>query len=296
MADKKPDPQAHSSWDKDSQNLKLDFDSKPARKRFFVNLFLPLAAIVLFVILAFGVIWVIQENRRLGSFVIFETTEGLPELVISGNSGLPEETIREMVFDFISTDLKKVNPYAVKCMLERHGQIRSAEVSKNFPDQLLIRITERQPILMLATQEKDEETEFWGVDQYGIIFKPHDLERIKILKLPFLKGIKIDKIEDGRTYIGGTEKVHYLLQLIKRDAYPVYTDIRSVSLENYDEGVPELGAVIILKGRQMKRIIFGVENFEYQVGKLISVLSMSGSVHLEKKEIDLSYSGDAIIR
>lgn len=283
-----------SSWDKKSQKLKLDLASKPARSRFFSNLRLLLITVLFFALLVFAVVWVLTwvNNQKLSGFE--EMIVDPPELEITGNSGLPLSVIRERIQEVISTDLLSINPYKVKALLEVYGQVRKAEVTKDFPHLLKIQITERQPTLMLATLDSEGSLEFWGVDETGVVFKPYDLAGMKSLDLPFLQGIEISKVEDGVTQIDGVKKIHYILQLVKRDAYPVYNDIRSVSLENYNEGVSELGAVIITRGIQVKQIVFGVENFEFQVIKLIGVLSVSTG--LDNKEIDLSYSGDAIIR
>lgn len=296
MAFGEQDRQTRFTWDKDSQSLKLDLSSGPARKRFILKLLITLLVAIIFAAVVLGVVWIVRERQQ--GVVILEIDEPTepPELTIIGNVSIPEQMIRDMVEDEVSVGLKKLNLFTVKEKLEESGQILNAELTKDFPDQLKIYITERQPILMLATQRKDEDIEYWGVDENGILFKPYDLRRMQVLDLPFLKVAPLKETIDGKTCIPGMQKIHYLLELIKRDAYPVYDDIRRVSLEQYEDGEAELGAVIILEGRQIKRIIFGVDHFENQVTKLISVLSVSGNAPLDKKEIDLSYDGDAIIR
>ena len=296
MAAGEQDRQTRFTWDKASQNLTLDLSSEPARKRYFLKLFITLVAAIVFAAMVFGVVWLVRERQQ--GVVILEVEEPPepPLLVVNGNVSIPEQMIRDMVEDEVSVGLKKLNLFTVKKTLEQSGQILNAELTKDFPDQLLIYITERQPILMLATQREGEEVVYWGVDENGVLFKPYDLRRMKVLDLPYLKVASLKETIDGQTTIPGMQKIHYLLELLKRDAYPVYDDIRWVSLEQYEDGEAELGAVIILEGRQIGRIIFGVDHFENQVTKLISVLSVSGNAPLNKKEIDLSYDGDAIIR
>ena len=296
MADKAQNSQTQFTWDKTSQTLTLDLSSEPARKRFFWKLTAVVSAMILCAGTVFGTVWLLRDKEKGVVILDVEPPSEPPELVVAGNSGIPGDAIEEMVTEEVSVGLKKLNPYKVKEILEQRGQIRSAEVTKDFPDKLQIRISERQPILMLATQKADEPVQLWGVDDSGILFKPYNVKRMQVLGLPFLEGVKLADTLDGQTRIPGMEKVHYLLELLKREAYPVYDGIRTVSLAQFEEGEPELGATIVLNGREIRRIIFGVENFEYQVTKLISVLSLSGSVRLDEKEIDLSYDGDAIIR
>jgi hypothetical protein len=205
--------------------------------------------------------------------------------------------IESIVRPALVPDLADVKPFRVKAALERKGQVKQAEVRKDFPNRLQIDITERLPVLMLAALDADNQVSFWAIDESGIVFRPFDLERMKALELPFVEGLDLESIEDGVTRVPGIPKVHYLLELLERDAYAVYADIRSVSLLEYNGGEPELGAVIVLRGRRLRQVIFGVENFEYQVVKLMGVLSVAGRVRLsEKNVIDLSYSGDAIVR
>ena len=286
-----------ASWDKDSQKLKIDRGTPHGRHRFWVSLFLKLGVLVGFALIVYLAVLGVQlyQSWQVQPEIVKPVT--LPTLVISGNSSLPSETIEAMVIQVIEPNLAAINPYLVKQTLESKGQVKSANVEKDFPNHLKIHITERLPVLMLAALDAENQVTFWAVDEEGTIYKPYDLQRMKALELPFVEGVQIARIEDGLSRIEGIDKVHYLLQLLKRDAYAVFNDVKSVSMIDYNGGEPELGAVIILRGQQLKKVIFGVENFEYQVVKLIGVLSVSGKVRLSQKNvIDLSYSGDAIVR
>ncbi|MEQ9823035.1 MAG: FtsQ-type POTRA domain-containing protein [Puniceicoccaceae bacterium] len=294
---RKSAPERTNRWSKDSQQLKPVVLSADGRKRFWLTLLrrssVVWVAVLVAALLAVGLqMW--QSWRKIPG--LGEKVDW-PVLVISGNSSLPDSKIQAMVQPLLTPRLAAVNAFRVKAALERNGQVKRAEVEKDFPNQLNIHITERLPILMLAAMDEENQLSFWAIDESGVVFRPFDLERMKALELPFVEGLDLVRIEDGVTIVPGISRVHYLLQLLERDAYEVYEDIRSVSMLNYNEGEPELGAVIVLKGRKLRQIVFGVENFEYQVVKLLGVLSVAGRVRLsEKNVIDLSYSGDAIVR
>lgn len=284
-------------WNKQSQKLRLDLKSTHGRKRFWISAFKKAGLVVGIGLIAYAIVLGLQLYQSLRVEMVIRTSERIPEIRISGNSSIPENVIRDIVRDHISENLASVNPFIIKNTLEANGQIKVAKVEKDFPNTLKVQITERLPVLMLAALDAENEVSFWSIDKEGVIYKPFDLQRMKALKLPFVEGLQIDEIEDGVTQVDGIEKVHYLLELLEKDAYEVFNDVKSVSLLHYNRGEPELGALIILRGTQIKKMIFGVENLEYQVIKLIGVLSVAGKIQLSSRNvIDLSYSGDAIVR
>jgi len=284
-------------WDKQSQKLRLDLKSTHGRKRFWISALTKSGLVVGIVLIGYATVLGLQLYQSLRVEIVIRVPENMPDIQISGNSSIPEKVIREIVLDHVSEDLASVNPFLIKNTLEANGQIKEAKVEKDFPNTLKVQITERLPVLMLAALDAENEVSFWSIDKEGVVYRPFDLQRMKALKLPFVEGLEIEKIEDGVTRIDGIGKVHYLLELLKKDAYEVFNDVKSVSLLHYNRGEPELGALIILRGTQVKKMIFGVENFEYQVIKLIGVLSVAGKIQLSSKNvIDLSYSGDAIVR
>ncbi len=277
--------------------MKLDIKSPHGRSRFFLSFLQKMALLIAFALVVYlGILGVqFYQSWEVEPHIV-EPVE-MPEIVIAGNSSLPSSEIETMVIEIIQPNLASIDPFKVKHVLESHGQVKSAKVEKDFPNQLKVDIIERLPVLMLAALDESNQVTFWAIDEEGIVYKPFDLQRMKALDLPFVEGVEIEKIVDGVTRIDGVDKVYFLMQLLKSDVYAVYNDIGSVSLLHYNEGEAELGAVIILHGKQLKKIIFGVENFEYQVVKLIGVLSVAGKIRLnEKNVIDLSYSGDAIVR
>jgi len=294
---KKGLPERKGFWDKQSQDLKPDLKTPHGRQRFFTSLFSKLGILVGFALVVYFVVLGIQLYQSWEIKPQIVEPLALPQIIVTGNSSLPTPMIEEMVKQVIEPGLAKVDPFKIKKLLETNGQVKSAAIEKDFPDKLRIHIIERLPVLMMAAMDESHALSFWAIDDEGILYRPFDLQRMKTLDLPFIEGLQIDKIEDGVTRIQGIEKVHYLMELLKRDAYAVYNDVKSVSLMNFNEGEAELGAVIILKGTQLKKVIFGVDNFEYQVVKLLGVMSVSGKLQLsDKNVIDLSYSGDAIVR
>jgi hypothetical protein len=295
--DHQPTANSIPHWNQQAQQLTLDLGSGPARRRLLARI----ARIMLWTAACIALVFILVRQRsaiqewcqELGS----ETLPVFPEVKIEGLVALPESTVIAMLGESMHTDLTFINPYTIKSQLEALGQVREAKITKEYPNCLRIVITENQPVLMLAAQDHTGTLSFWAIGEDGILFKPHHLERVMALGLPFLEGIKLDRMIDGETRVEGMQQVHHLLQLLKHDLYPVYADLRSVSLQHFRGGNPELLPLIILKGRHLRELRFGIENLEYQVVKLISVLSISGKLHLDqKKVIDLSISTDAMIR
>jgi hypothetical protein len=286
-----------SRWDRKKQKLKPDLRSSQARLKVLRRIVLPfflLASIVGLVVLArWG--WLQLPHPLIPP--IERKHEGFPKVVIEGLTAMPESTVIEAVQNHLRGELAFISLSAIKEQLESIGQVKEARVRKEFPDTLHITIVEYQPVLMLAAQLESGDLTFWAVREDGVLFKPHDAARMMTLGLPFLEGVKLTSIEDGVTRVEGMKQVQYLLQLLKRDLYPVYSDLRSVSLERYRGGVADLGSVIILRGRQLREVHFGIDNLDFQMIKLMGVISVAGRIKLDqKKVIDLSLPGDAMIR
>jgi hypothetical protein len=290
-------PERSAIWDKKSQRLRPDLRSSQGRfvllrglLRWFTWVSLTgLVLVLLLLVWQMLVSWKTVPELR-------PPPAGL-RLVITGQSSLQEDQIAALVQPLMKPKLEAVRAFRVKAVLESRGQIKHVRVEKAFPDELRIHVTERLPVLMAAIQDAGNQVSFWAIDEAGVLFKPFDPARMQALELPFVEGIRLDVVEDGVTRVAGIERVRHLLALLQHEAYEVFQDLRSVSLESFSGGEAELGAVIILRGRKLRKIVFGVENFEYQIVKLHGVLSVGGRLRLQDRQIiDLSLSGDAIVR
>ncbi len=222
-----------------------------------------------------------------------------PEFFIrvdTNGSSSPDEVYTWVDYN-AQTTLMAVNAVDMQQMLEARGHVKRAEITKEFPDELRIQLYERQPILALATQEAGSDIIFWGVDAEGVVFKPIQENFVAEMRLPFLDGIALDAIEDGVTEIVGVTSVYELLSNAKLNLYHYFQDIRTISLEQFYFGEPELGSIIITRGDTYKKVIFATQGLSDQIERFRELLTISGDRELDlTQEIDFSINQDVIIR
>ncbi len=88
------------------------------------------------------------------------------------------------------------DPAAVEAALESNGRIRSAHVSKSFPNQVTIVLTHRRPIVTVIHAPADTPALVGTVDEEGVLFAAcHPGEAPP--NLPILSGIAFDSFHVG---------------------------------------------------------------------------------------------------
>jgi cell division protein FtsQ len=85
-------------------------------------------------------------------------------VTVSGNPGLPTAEVLQAAGVQRGTPLIRVDPAAVAARVERINQVQSARVSRDWPDSVVIRITERTPALAVPAG-----TGFALIDRFGVV-------------------------------------------------------------------------------------------------------------------------------
>ncbi len=296
MPPKKKVKEPTYEWKREGQKLKPDISSPVVRKRILTKAGITAVIVVLVFGIAYGFFW-LKSFESIGAKEEVIREENYAKVLISGNYNLSETLILERLGELVKKPLEKISLPELQSELEKYAPVADIRISKDFPDQLNIRILERLPILALASLDPEGQEAFWVVDQNGVIFKPEDEEEFATLGLPFIDGVSLSLIENGRTKIEGVEGGYHLLQVLKHEVPEVYEDLKTLSFEEYDQGIAELGAAYILRGKKLKFVRFGVSNIEAQVLRLKGILKSSRiSSLISSREIDLSIGEEVIIR
>jgi len=157
-------------------------------------------------------------------------------------------------------DLLSIDLAALKSRLEAFGQVRRAEVERQFPDRLFISIEERRPVVRLLAQRRAGERLLLLVDAEGVAYEPIDVPTERIRQLPFLDGVRLRRAADGYEPIQGMDAVAELLGQARSLAPHLYRNWRVVSLEPAPN--------VLVKSLRVRQALFEPRDYRRQLARL----------------------------
>jgi len=161
----------------------------------------------------------------------------------------------------------------LRIRLLAEGQVKSAELSRKFPDTLVVRILERSPMARLMAQFGSEAPRSFLVARDGVAFPGINFDSAMVETLPWLDGVRPVRRGTGLEPIAGMEKVSDLLATAQLQAGRLYRSWQVVSLARLGESDGE----IEVKTRDGLKIVFGAnEDFLRQLARLDVVLDSIG--------------------
>lgn len=192
--------------------------------------------------------------------------------------------------------LMKINIFEIKALIESYDQIIQAEVSREFPDTLKIKLKEAKPIFKLNTVVNETDMVLKLVSVTGDVYEGEGYPIEFIKSLPYL----IPYRHPNQKYlpIKGLEVVSSLLDLINKSNLKDRIPIITVSLKSFS-GDPDFpGQIIEFKSLKIPRILFSAyDDFYIQIDRLNHILSyLNGLGNPDVVRIDLSLKGSAAVQ
>lgn len=203
------------------------------------------------------------------------------QIVFQSDGVLTHEWIQRIVRIPVSTEMMDVDIFAIKGMLEDFGQIRIATVSRRFPDELLIGIREREPILRARVPAYSESFEELLISQDGFVYKGRNYPEESLSRIPYLDGVSFKRSREGFQPISGMETVGKLLTLASTRFPSIYESWRVVSCEKFT-GRPDISdQLITVRGKNIRETVFSTDDFETQLIRLAQVID-----HSRRREVN----------
>ena len=285
------------SWRELAGSPRKRVNSPQARKRRQVKLLKLLTAVLLLAGLSALVYWLITVVQSREEPIQLSTpSRAVEQLIFDTDGVLPDRWLGTVIRLKQGTTMMEVDIHAMKQALENEPQVISASVERVFPSSLKISIKERQPVLRMAVQGRDGQTEQRIVARDGTIYTGVGYARSALASLPYLQP---HQRSDGSIRpLRGMERVAELLAVARQQQPEFYRSWQVISLEHYSGNPSLFGEVIEVRTRAGLRIIFAAAtDFGLQLDRLQVIrehVRARGNPAMER--IDLSLRGSAAVQ
>ena len=193
-------------------------------------------------------------------------------------------------------DMMELNLSALRDRLLANPQIRTATLTRQFPDTLVITLEERRPVARLLVQRAPaippEELLVALDGTQGILYTGINYKPERLATLLYLANVPLIPTTPNATTYAPIDDMKFIADLITTAQGNIpnpYANWRSISLKRY--AYPE-DRVLIVNNADNSQIIFGIrENFRAQIARLdwiMDNLDASAPNHGPLRTIDLS--------
>jgi cell division septal protein FtsQ len=193
--------------------------------------------------------------------------------------------------------LSEVDISAIKKRLLTFSQVRDVYVEKRFPDSMIIKISERHPLLKFAIRKGDAVELLFVDSQDGTIFTAACMPKSLMLATPYVD-LKLETSKNSPIGLKNVQGIEIIAQLVNalRMEYPeIYKQIRKFSLKKYDcrNGAAWSRIEVTLKNGQT--IAFGHQHIDIQLVNLDYLISERELFGMNIKKIDLAKIDSVIV-
>jgi len=206
----------------------------------------------------------------------------IKSIEIQNNTHYKDEEIKELVKEIIGTNIFEVSKKSVEdTITEELNWVKDTELSKIFPDRIIIRLTERKPYLKIIYKN-----DYFLIDSEGVV-----LDKIRKENLDDYKDLILVRNAVGYNVNIG-EKIAKKNVLSCAEIYKILdTDLKSIIKEARIE--TNISGDIVFCTNDGKEIIFGDGN---NIAKKVEILKQLLKEETEYIIIDLRSPESPVIR
>lgn len=160
----------------------------------------------------------------------------------------------------------------IRTLLESNGQIKSAIVTLHLPNELVIEVRERMPVLRAQAQVSPGVVKTLLISGEGVIYEGANYPVNTIRALPFVDGIVLKKQGDSFQQLDDIDPVAEFLNTARMGWPKFYREWTVVSLKRY-RGGDSLMSVLEITSRSMGKLVFSIRDVEDQFRRLSQALA-----------------------
>ena len=250
--------------------------------------------VVLFVAGLSALTWVVSLEKKSGGETLRSYGSAVPikQIQFSSDGVLSHQWFARWLGPVRQKSLLDIDLEELHTELLKEEQITGAQISRVFPAQLVVRIKERHPILVLRLKDKKSGYKDWFVSADGSLYRGEGYSNSRISTLPSLKvsptDLKLDATGEGFQKLSGIPYVAPLLELARRQYPDFYRDWSIISYERPSEDDP--GAHILVQSKKVGKIRFAPTAYASQLRRLRYLLTEPRFRQLQfVRSIDLSH-------
>ena len=218
--------------------------------------------------------------------VVFETDGVLNQSWLMARHSIP-----------ISKGVMAVDIHQLKRTLESNGQIREAAIEVRLPNTLLVRISERTPVLRVRVRAGAGETKTLLIARDGTVYEGSLYPQLFLERLPGAADLSLRPEGTGYARVEGMEKVADLLDVVREQHPDLYSDWKLISFDRIhgDEANPD--TVIKVSGTRVQSLVFAPGNVDTQLQRLTRILGYAQANRIDRiNKVDLSYNEQAVVQ
>lgn len=191
-----------------------------------------------------------------------------------------------------TADLMELDLFALRDRLLVSAQVQGAELTRKFPDTLVVTLEERSPVARVNARIGEGEPQTLLVARDGVVYRGECYKDELIQSLPFLGGIGLKRSAGKFTPIQGMETVADLLSIARANAPNLYRNWVVVSLEKLASD-----GQIVVQSSDVTEAVFGIrDDFYKQIARLDYIISEARNhpVTTPLKSINLAVGGEQV--
>ena len=183
-----------------------------------------------------------------------------------------------------SAGLMELDLRALQNRLLESGQVKTAVLTRKFPETLVVMIEERSPVLRLRAQVGSAAAKDLLVARDGVIYEGVGYDATLLVTLPYLTDVTLKRVQGRFPPIDGMDKVADLLSTAHANVPELYRGWQVVSLARY-----ALDGEIVVRSKDIKEITFGTRESDFfrQVAQLDLIVE-SGHVQADHPALSIN--------
>jgi len=183
-----------------------------------------------------------------------------------------------------SATLMSLDLVQLRARVLGNPQVVSADIVRNFPDTLTVRLSERSPVVRMMAQGATGAPRMLLVSTDGVAFEGNGFDPEMVATLPWIDGVRLVPSGNGFAPIAGMKAVSSLLATARLEAEGLYRTWRVVSLERLaSDGDIEVAT------KDGMRVIFGTaDDYLRQIARLDLLMDDSTDPTRPLREVNLS--------
>ena len=229
--------------------------------------------------------------------VVAGPSESVRSVKFGSDGVLNSEWADRLVRIKSETGIMNVDIYEIKGRLEDFRQIKSAVVSRSFPDELHIVVKERKPFLRVRVQGENLDHEDLLVARDGVVYKGWNYPPATIDSIPFVGGVRFLRDQNSTLRVPGLERIAELLDLTRKQYPELFARWLVVSCDDYLGEESSFKGTIKIQGADVREMIFSPEDFPAQLERLNRILKRAREWDIRSlKRVDLSMGDQVIVQ